>query len=273
MPPHLEMDFSPRNTVSHLLRVIKVNIEALNYGLKLIESNPELPERLKGDDDFFHIAINEPMPEDDLKHHLRHILIAKCFEDLIKGTLLSLCDAYTLLKYRKYLCEGGEFTSTGIQEKHRAIYKQSHGMSFPIIIKKVCDLLGSELIYTNEIITINKARNCFAHRSGIVYEEKDINDKEKNVLTVKWYKLSLIAKNPDGSQFNLSETRYTENEVKVRQTMKSTEKSFSPREILTFDYNEIVEMAITFHGFAQDLVQKQIDFLAQNPLERLVIST
>jgi hypothetical protein len=147
----LEINFSPKDTVAHLLNVLKINIESLYYGLQLIENEPVLPDRLKKEDDFFHLQMGKPLSELDLQENLKQILLSKCFEDLIKGLTLSLCDAYTLLNCRMFLCTEKILSKEKIQKKHKSIYKNSQGKSFPALLKEISDSVGRELSLSEEI--------------------------------------------------------------------------------------------------------------------------
>lgn len=262
----MEIDFSPRNTVNHLFNILKVNIESLYYGLKLIENDSILPERLKEDNDFIHFQIGDPLSESDLKNNLKQILLSKCFEDLIKGITLSLCDAYTLINFRLFLCNESSLTQEIIEDKYKKIYKDSHSINLPRLIEKISDTVGSELLYSKELITINRARNCFVHRKGIVYPEKDINNKENNVLTTQWVR-PFFYQNKDGEEIEMIDGGIVTHETPLLMKTIPQEKSFKPYETINFSYKEILEIAYTFYFFGNSLVESQIQFLKNNEIK------
>ncbi len=263
---NLEINFTPKDTVSHLLEVLKVNIESLYYGLRLIEGKSELPERLDNDDDYFHFQIGDPLSETDLKNSLRNILLQKCFEDLIKGVTLSLCDAYLLIKFRAYLCNETPLSLDEIENTKKDIYKTSHKESLPALIKEISDAAGKELPFSNELLSINQTRNCLVHRKGIVLPEKDINDHERGVLVTKWLRPFLF-QNDGAEKVEMIGGGIVTHESPAFLKTISQEKSFQPYEVVTFSYKEVLELAHTCYFFANGLVEGQIKYLKDNTIE------
>lgn len=264
----LEINFTPKDTANHIIEVLKVNIESLYYGLRLIESNSVLPERLNSDDDFFHFQIGEPLSESDLKNNLRKILLQKSFEDLIKGVTLSLCDAYLLINFRAFLCREKTLTMENIEIAKKDIYKTSHRKNFPTLVKEISDAIGENLPVSKELISINQTRNCLVHRKGIVYPEKDINDSERGVLVTRWLKPFLF-QNDGTKEVEMIGGGIVTHESPAFLKTISQEKTFQPYEVVTFSYKEVLELAHTCYFFANGLVEGQIKYLKKNTIDSI----
>lgn len=262
----LEINFTPKDTANHILEVLKVNIESLYYGLRLIEGESVLPERLTAEDDFIHFQIGEPLSELDLKDNLRKILLQKSFEDLIKGVTLSLCDAYLLIKFRAFLCSEKSLTIEKIDSTQKDIYKTAHKKSFPALIKEISDEIGEGLPFSKELLSINQTRNCLVHRKGIVYPEKDINDSERGVLVTRWLRPFLYQNDGEKEVEMIGGGIVTHESPAFLKTV-SQEKSFQPYEVVTFSYKEVLELAHTCYFFANGLVEGQIKYLNENVIE------
>jgi len=266
----LTIDFTPKDTVSHLLEIIKINIESLNYGLRLLESKSELSDRLEKDDDFFHIQIGTPLSENEIKNNLRKILLQKSFEDLLKGVTLSLCDAYLLINFRLFLCNEKVITINKINDAKKNFYKKAHGKSLPNLINEISSIIEENLPYSNELLSINQTRNCLIHRKGIVYPEKDINDRERNVLVTKWLRYALFESNTNKEIEIVKNFVITQESSALVKTINQ-ERIFKPYEIVTFNYKEILEISYTCYLFANGLVNSQIKYLQKNPIKKRCI--
>jgi hypothetical protein len=101
------------------------------------------------------------------------------------------------------------------------------------------------------------------HRKGIVYPDKDINNKDNNTLTTKWLRPFLF-QNKDGQEIEMIGGGIVTHESPAFMKTIQQEKSFKPYETITFSYKEILEIAHTFYLFGTDLVEAQIQFLKEN---------
>ncbi len=262
----LTIDFTPRDTLNQLHRTIKLNTETLHYGLRLIESEADIKERIESEDDFFHIQIGEPLSESDLKAHLKAMLLTKYFEDLIKGLSLALYDSHALLNFRVYLCESPPLDATLINEKHEALRKKSIKTHFPNLITQISHVIGKDLPLDKEMLSINKARNCLVHDNGIVVDPKNINDAVNNTLTVHWLRHSMYKKEGDKEvEMVAGDSISHESPAYCRKVLSS--KSFHPGEIVNFNYKEALDVAYTCLEFGQALFNCQCEFLKENTVE------
>lgn len=113
---------------------------------------------------------------------------------------------------------------------------------------------------SSAILSLNQARNCLAHRAGVV-GEVDINDESMNSLFVHWWRLQLTSRGPHGERFlDLPAHVDAGEEVSLRR-VKAT-RAFPVGERIRFTSSELVELATTVLLFAQQ-IQVSIKALQQ----------
>jgi hypothetical protein len=101
------------------------------------------------------------------------------------------------------------------------------------------------------ILTLNAARNCLAHRQGIVGPE-DFNDTEHRRLRVAWRRLDIVAGTGEDQRI-LELPALVEAGETVGIRVTETIKSFALGERVTFTRHEFLEIAMTFFFFAQQI--------------------
>ena len=106
----------------------------------------------------------------------------------MKGINLTLIDAYVLVVFRRILISGEIKNERDLLNKQSELKIKAQEYGIPTLITKLTDYLTQELKFTDCILSINKARNCFIHRNGIIDPDKDINNKEENNLEISWVK-------------------------------------------------------------------------------------
>ncbi|HCB51430.1 TPA: hypothetical protein DEP21_02535 [Patescibacteria group bacterium] len=85
-------------------------------------------------------------------------------------------------------------TEDDLNQYTSKIRKEVSELHIPIMIKRIENHLVNPLVYKKQILSINKGRNCLVHRNGIV-SEKDINNKEEDVLKIEWIRLGFFYEN------------------------------------------------------------------------------
>ncbi len=104
-------------------------------------------------------------------------IFKKAFEDFIVGLTQSLIEIYTLLEILD-LVKQSKITPLSPQitlEKLLAgISKKANELNFPRLLTAIETRINCNLVYKNEILTINKVRNCMVHRNSIVDNGKPI---------------------------------------------------------------------------------------------------
>ena len=105
--------------------------------------------------------------------------------------------------------------------------------------------------FSDHVLSLNAARNCLAHRDGVVglADLKDPGDKE---LTVRWCTLQFSVSDGSGERIAKVGDRVNAGET-ITPIIADTQKKFALGEHITFGVNEYVEFTLTFMLFAQQL--------------------
>ena len=218
------------------------------FGLKSIDTVTSSPEGLYDENSIFETMIGAPIDFDTQKQNYKDWLIRKGFEELIEGTKRSLSEAYFFIEGVEYVKKQlDEIVLSDLQEKMNSIRKKNFKKDLPKLLEKINKYSTSPLCWENQILTINKARNCIVHRKGIVTKH-DINDKEDDNLIIKWAKFEIFY------EYKNKEIAKRPIQVKLKNEIK--EKSFKLGEKLKFDFKEFNEIVMTCFYFVLDLEEK-----------------
>jgi hypothetical protein len=117
-------------------------------------------------------------------------------------------------------------------------------------LKNKYGLLLPEL--SESILSLNRARNCMTHRSGVVGQD-DISEDTENSLLVEWRKFQIFAHSKNGKRVVDLPGR-VENEQLSLEVVK-VQKVFKLGDQIEFSPSELVEIAQTFLFFAQQIQQ------------------
>lgn len=116
--------------------------------------------------------------------------------------------------------------------------------------------------FINHIKSINKTRNCLAHR-GWVVSIKDYNNKPKSALVLSWRGMNMVLTDKDGErECQISElvgvvTKY-ETQVGLRFTDRS--KEFSSGQVITLEPKELAEILWYWTLEMKKLVNLSIEY-------------
>lgn len=132
------------------------------------------------------------------------------------------------------------------------IRKKFHGLGLPgkidFLVTEYDPSLRPDL--TDEVLSINKARNCMVHRNGIV-SALDLNSDEG--LLVRWIKMQIITKGPRGQRVVTGGDIIKAGEsVSVQQ--EASQKLFLAGESISFTTDEFSELCFTTMLFGMQLV-------------------
>lgn len=132
--------------------------------------------------------------KDQLKIESQTWLFKKAFEELIVGLTESLVAAHKIFMAFDLAnqSKAGKFSETELNEKLDKIHNRPSKLNFPTLLYELRNLAGIDLLFSDELISINQIRNCLVHRNGIV-SIQDINDISQNGLTLLYVDLITYA--------------------------------------------------------------------------------
>lgn len=154
-------------------------------------------------------------------------------------------------------------TDEHIQKLVAQPHAEFHSLDFPKKLKTLRRMFGIQFseIELERVRTLNKVRNCYAHRRGIVRAE-DTNGN--GTLLVKWL----------GLRYEIDGNHYTIAEIDEQQSLKfkpgktknvilcTVERRFKTGDQLTFSTQEFAEFGITYMLLA-DRIIPQLELLAK----------
>jgi len=103
------------------------------------------------------------------------------------------------------------------------------------------------------ILSLNKARNCFSHRRGIV-SQVDVNDPSSNSLEIMWRRLQFSLKNDEGERL-LELPATVEGGSLLGMEFVDHKKTFVVGSSIDITPNEFVEIGMTFLFLALQIEQ------------------
>lgn len=182
-------------------------------------------------------------------------LLRKAFEDFIVGLTESLIEAYKTVKFFSFANKTKihSFTIEKIEEEIEKINKKPLSLSFPNLIDEIESELNSPFSLCEEIKSINQVRNCLVHDNGIVSNRR-INDKENNLLRLKFIELIVIAeKNGEIIQVKLQDKidKFETNGMEVQ--MKPNSIAFKKGEHIKITQNLFNHVSFTCIRFVEEL--------------------
>ena len=194
-------------------------------------------------------------------------VLANGFRDSIESLSMFLESAHKMLSY----WELGEKQKKGIQltgsDWNRIVHKDPpkfNKLGFPDKLghlKEAHSIIFDEILGSH-VLSINKARNCFVHRGGIV-TPKDLTSE--NSLSITYRRLAMSVQNKDGiSDLRIGQILEKDSVVVVKNQDEEMKFNLGNRiELNTVEFSGIIWCLFLF---GKGLVQKMENYGAQNGL-------
>jgi len=190
-------------------------------------------------------------------------IFSKAFQDLMRGVRGSLEQAYFFQELSKTKEVKSDIT---LDDLLAPFYKRASDLSFPDLLEKVNASLKEPLIFSDAFNSLQKARNCFEHRAGIV-GKKDISADGSMKLhfpTLKMFhyrggqEVELVA----GQILDTHDAdKDGERGVQIFSRLDLRHREFRLGERLSLDLADFNQIAFACHFFAVELANK---FVGQN---------
>jgi len=136
--------------------------------------------------------------------------------------------------------------------------RRFHRKGLPEKIKHMQNEYGDSILpeVTEDVLSINLARNCLVHREGVVTQH-DLNSEEG--LLVKWRKMEVVVSGPSGERLISSEARVEGGET-VSLRHAKTQRLFRRGEVVAFTVDEFAELSLTFTLFGFQIAKNIEDY-------------
>lgn len=146
-------------------------------------------------------------------------------------------------------------------------------LPFPSKMEHLRKQFSVEPEYINHIKSINKTRNCLAHR-GWVVSTNDYNNKPKSALVLSWRGMNMVLTDKDGERkCHMSELVgvVTKHETQVGLRFTDRSKEFTSGQVITLEPKELAEILWYWTMEMKKLVELSIEY-AKNSGGKIVES-
>ncbi len=212
-------------------------------------NNLSLPTAIK------HSFSSINMNESEFDEYYRQWIISNGFRDAIESISTFLESANRVLSIWGLVKKQNSGESVTAEEwKH--IFQDAgnkfHRLGLPDKIKHINEQhqISVTEALSEQVLSLNIARNCYVHRKGIVSDRDANSDAE---LKVMWTHMHMFLMNEDGEQ-ELIFGVPLEKESTVHVKRQQKEKTFPIGTRLNFSVNEVSEMLWCFFLFGNELV-------------------
>jgi hypothetical protein len=196
---------------------------------------------------------------DELKGQFRLWVEAAGLRELAEGFLIFLDRVHEAALLMQEVSRTR--TLAGLVERQAAF----HRLAMPAKLERLASEFGIASASAARLQSINKARNCLAHRSGTV-EDQDRNDGDQ--LTVRWLAFDTVLREPSGTTHRLRSGKLDEPLgplvegalVEVHAVERS--RSFRVGERLALTTQDLAEICLFYWGEA-DRMQGALVALAE----------
>ena len=184
--PNKKIQFKLEEISNQFLTHLKETIDCVNYLYNAVNENPIQNKPLPTDSLPVYIDDKQKsLSANEQKEKTINWLFKKAFEEFIAGLTKSLIEAYRFVKLRNLSLNPFPGTNTQLEQEIKKIDTDANKTHFPKLIEHIENGLGHPLYMRDEILSINRVRNCVVHRDGIV-KQKDLKDAGADTLTLKW---------------------------------------------------------------------------------------
>ena len=243
IPEILDSSYQRINYSKNFLRSIYFALENYNFEFKNLPTDG-LPFYFKANNRNYLESLNKEMTIE--------WVIKNVFQDYIIAINNSLIESHRFLNFKAI---NGKIVGDELElEKvFKEINTKPHRLGIPQLINDIVGLTGKEIQFKEEVLTINKARNCLVHRDGII-SNQDINDKTASALRVNWYEMKTIIRKEDGEAVLTKELKKENFKLKgINFAEIRHEKLFKIKESVLFDINEVEWIGFTCSAFLNSL--------------------
>jgi hypothetical protein len=175
-------------------------------------------------------------------------LLAKVFQDLVRGVRGSLEEAYLFIELLSAgpLRVSADSTIENIAAPFKA---KANGMNFPDLLRYVNARLENPLQFADAYQSLQNARNCLEHRDGIV---RPIDARDNGAMELRFPRVKFFVQQ-DGQEVELYPNFYAETDTTIMMRLDIRKRSFSLGERLTITADDFNEIAFACAKFGTDL--------------------
>lgn len=226
---------------------------AVFFGINSINKIEVLPETLSDNENsiFTHEPVNK-MSIEESRINFKKWVLKKGFEDLISALTELMISFSYIVDLNKKIKQHPKRT---FEEFKLLIFERNEKntkLPFPKLIEKVNNSLKEPLKFSEEILSINKVRNCLVHRNGVVHPT-DFN--VENGLELKWWHYNIELKQGEQKK-ELKRFDLIRPEDDIITTSILKVKLFKDRQRISFSFQEFFELSHFCQTVGFDMLEK-----------------
>lgn len=250
LPPHVEVNR------------VKGRIKGVNSGKRIRlpmtrrRKNFAVPMRPPASGDFFRFDPKGPDLDAESRRGLYESwLLAKAFQDLMRGVRASLEEAYFVIEL---LSQPLRVSSTSTLADFFAHCKEKAGKKrFPDLLQRVNSRLTEPLAFSDAFQSLQDARNCLEHRNGIV-GKVDAPDGRSMRLAFPRVKLFYLR---NGNEIEVVEGERVDaqdgkSEHEILMRLETRERTIALGERIVLSSRDFNEIAFGCFFFGSQLAQR-----------------
>jgi hypothetical protein len=182
-------------------------------------------------------------------------LFSKAFQDLMRGLRGSLEQAYFFLE----LLDGPKkiSSSASLEEFFAPLKKKAATLSFGDLLAQVNSRLPEPLNFLEAYESLQKARNCFEHRGGIVGA---VDAPAGGVMILKFPRVKVFylrkSEEVEIEEGHVVDAQDDEDQVAIHMRIAVRERRFSKYHRLSLGISDFNEIAFACNQFSVDLASK-----------------
>lgn len=238
----------PSGVVAPALNSMRIAAEVVRLGQATLELVDEEPKAEQGMTfDFGHNAT----PADERIKKRADWLVERGIAELARGLRLSLEEAHLYLSV--FSLVGKEATFGEFQKVVAEARGWANKVNFPDLMAAVNGKLKEPLVFSREMASLQRVRNCLEHRKGIVGKQ-DVDDGS-DAFTLFFPRIRIFTV-VDGKEVQLRRGLRLEAGQVVAVQNQLHERKFKLGQQITLDIEEYQELAFAMNFFANDLQLK-----------------
>lgn len=226
---------------------------AVFFGINAIDKIDNLPENLSDDEAsiFTHEPVNK-MSVENSRINFKSWVLKNGFEDLITALTELMISFSSIVDLNKKIKENPKRTFGEFKQLIFERNEKNTKLPFPKLIEKVNSSLKEPLKFSDEILSINKVRNCLVHRNGFVHPT-DFNNE--NGLELKWWHYNFeLEQGEEKKKLERFDIITPEDNIIATSVLKA--KMFNDRERISFSLQEFFELSHFCQTVGFDMLEK-----------------
>jgi hypothetical protein len=231
-----------------LFRATYLIVERAAVGMQAVKSLDAVPPALSGEGPINLGILLEPRPMEQVRDDFTSWLLTATFRESIEEVSYFLENVRQVAALIRHV--GPDGASARVVKEH-ALPTGPEAVSFnklplPGKLEHLKDAYGLESSFTDMILSINRTRNCFVHRAGIVGEKDCKNGQMVLNMLGSW----AVVRDPAGAESEVALPYLKRKDHEVSLNIGPRDRVFKLGERVMLSVNDVAFVHVTIDRFA-----------------------